>query len=112
MIAEIESIADVDEQEFAASLARRKAVMYNLLIIGEAARAIPEPFRSEHSQVPWRQIIAMRNVLTHEYDRVITRIVWEVVQKDLPVLKRNVAGLIHQLDRANAPPPEAAGGSA
>jgi uncharacterized protein with HEPN domain len=51
----------------------RAAVERNLEIIGEAARRISEELKQEHPLIPWRQIIAQRNVLIHEYDDMIIR---------------------------------------
>ncbi|MBI4558273.1 MAG: DUF86 domain-containing protein [Candidatus Hydrogenedentes bacterium] len=55
-------------------------------IIGEAARLIPEDIKSAHPNVPWNQMIRMRNVLVHEYDKIDLEIVWSTATKDLPVV--------------------------
>ena len=55
-------------------------------IIGEAARQIPEDVRDANSEIPWREIMGMRNKLTHEYFGVNTKVVWRTVQEDLPVI--------------------------
>ena len=55
-------------------------------IIGEAARKISPAYKESHPQIPWTQIIGMRNRLVHEYFRVETEIVWEVVERDIPAL--------------------------
>jgi uncharacterized protein with HEPN domain len=62
------------------------AVIRALEIIGEAARQIPEPFRQSHPEIPWREIAAMRNKLTHEYFGVNTKVIWRTVYEDLPVM--------------------------
>ena len=43
------------------------AVVYNIMIIGEAANMLTKKFREKHNEVPWRQIVDMRNVLVHGY---------------------------------------------
>jgi len=62
------------------------AVIRALEIIGEAARQIPENVRQASPEVPWREIAAMRNKLTHEYFGVNTKVIWRTVQEDLPVI--------------------------
>ena len=43
------------------------AVVYNIMIIGEAANLLTKDFREKHSEVPWRDIVDMRNALVHGY---------------------------------------------
>jgi uncharacterized protein with HEPN domain len=60
------------------------AVIRAFEIIGEAARQIPEDIRAANTEIPWREIMGMRNKLTHEYFGVNTKVVWRTVQEDLP----------------------------
>ena len=62
------------------------AVQMNLLVIGEAARHIPEVVISSFSEIPWAEMRGLRNVLAHEYDRVDCDIIWRVIQDELPSL--------------------------
>jgi uncharacterized protein with HEPN domain len=55
-------------------------------IVGEAASRIPVAIRRRHPNIPWAQIIAMRNRLIHGYDIVDYDIVWSTVSEDLPPL--------------------------
>jgi len=57
-----------------------------LEIVGEAAAAVAEPVRSEHTQIPWRAMIGTRNRLIHGYFDVDKDIVWKIVSHDLPHL--------------------------
>lgn len=68
----------------------RPWVVYHLQIIGEAVRAIPQDFKNQHPEVPWRRINSMRNVLVHIYFGIDWDIVWSVVEHDLPVLKTSI----------------------
>ena len=79
-------VAGVDWNMFEKDLMRRAAVMRQLEIMGEAARRLSEETRLEISEIPWRQIISMRNRLIHGYDDVDLVIVWESIQNDLPPL--------------------------
>lgn len=55
-------------------------------IIGEAAYMITKEFKSEHGQLPWRQIEGMRHILVHGYYSVSPEILWDVVENDIPRL--------------------------
>ncbi len=62
------------------------AVIRAFEIIGEAARQIPEDVRDAHPEIQWREIMGMRNKLTHEYFGVNTEVVWRTVNEDLPII--------------------------
>ena len=70
------------------------AVVRNLQILGEAARKISEELRQQHPEIPWSQIIGMRNRLVHEYFRVDVERVWETVTEDLPALLAAIEPLV------------------
>lgn len=62
------------------------AVIRAFEIIGEVARQIPEGIQEANVEIPWREIIGMRNKLTHEYFGVNTKVVWRTVHEDLQSL--------------------------
>lgn len=67
------------------------ALTHLVEIIGEAANRVPEEFQDKNPEIPWAQIIGMRNRLIHGYDDVDLNFLWSVIQDDLP-------GLIAQLE--------------
>lgn len=71
---------------FQQSELHQNAVMRPLEIIGEAARLVSQQTRQAHPEIPWEQMIGVRNRLIHEYFRVNLKTVWETVQNDLPRL--------------------------
>ena len=73
------------------------AVVYNIMIIGEAANMLTKEFRESHTEIPWRQIIDMRNVLVHGYYNTSPLFVWETYTNDLPLLKEQVSNYIEEL---------------
>ena len=79
-------VEGVNQDTFENDLMRQAAVMRQLEIMGEAARRLSEETRQELSEIPWHQIIGMRNRLIHVYDDVDLAIVWDTVQNDLPPL--------------------------
>ena len=62
------------------------AVVRLLEIVGEAASRIPPSERDKYPQIPWGQVIGLRNRLAHGYDRVDLDIVWQIVARHLPPL--------------------------
>jgi uncharacterized protein with HEPN domain len=75
----------------------RAAVERNIGIIGEAARRISEELKQEHPEIPWRKIIAQRNVLIHEYGDINYKEIWVVVSFHLPRLIEQIRPLIPPL---------------
>jgi uncharacterized protein with HEPN domain len=64
------------------------AVVRNLEIIGKAARNLPEEIRDLSTNIEWRKIIAMRNILAHEYFGINATIIWDIVQHKLITLRK------------------------
>ena len=62
------------------------ALVRLLEIIGEAASRIPKQKRDLYADIPWTEIVGLRNRLIHGYDEVDFDILWEIVVSDLPTL--------------------------
>lgn len=69
------------------------AVVRNLEIIGEAANNIPIEFKKQNREIPWAQIVGMRNKVIHEYFGVDLEILWQTIQADLPELESQIERL-------------------
>lgn len=66
----------------------------HLQIIGEAARRLPDEVRDLAPDIPWHKIIGMRNILVHGYFAIDLDVVWDAVQRDVPLLKAAVEALL------------------
>ena len=60
-------------------------------IIGEAAYRVSDEARDNTPEIPWPQIIGMRNRLIHGYDRVDLQVLWDTIYEDLPPLIQALA---------------------
>lgn len=69
-------------------------IVHHIQLIGEAARKTSDALRQRHPEVPWPQIIAMRNILVHDYFSVDLEEVWAAVERDLPELKRRIGAIL------------------
>ena len=63
-----------------------KAVLYSILVIGEAASGLSDEFKEKHRNVDWRRIVGMRNRLIHGYFDINLEIVWDTVTIHIPEL--------------------------
>lgn len=75
----------------------RFACVKQIELIGEASNHISEELRTRFNDVEWHEIIALRNVLVHQYFGIIDNILWDSIQNDLPVLKAKIENILTQL---------------
>jgi len=64
----------------------RKAIVMSILNIGELTKHLPEDFKSENSDIPWKQITGMRDIAAHGYGEMDDDIIWDVVKHSIPEL--------------------------
>ncbi|MBF0177535.1 MAG: DUF86 domain-containing protein [Magnetococcales bacterium] len=69
----------------------RSAVLQKLIVIGEAAARLPKPYRERHPNIPWVDVIAMRNFVVHAYFSVEWEIIWNTATLDVPELEQALA---------------------
>ena len=70
------------------------AILKSIEVIGEAASRVSTGCRESQPEIPWSGIVGMRNRLVHGYFNVNLERVWETVQKDIPLLIRQLESLI------------------
>lgn len=90
------AIAQIDRERLL-----QDGVVHQMVIIGEAVRAIAPELREKRSDLPWAEMVAMRNILVHRYYEVNLEIVWLVVEQDLPNIKEKVEDILRGLSRSN-----------
>lgn len=66
----------------------QSAVIYQLLLMGEAVKRLSSDLRRRHPEIPWQLIAGMRDNLIHEYHNTDFDEVWRTVQRDIPELQR------------------------
>ena len=66
------------------------SVIRRIEIIGETIKNIPNEFKEKYKQIPWREIIGMRDILIHQYFGVDLNLTWQVIDVDLPKLKKQI----------------------
>lgn len=86
-------------QEFLADKRSYHAVIYNLMIIGEAANMLTFEFRELHPEMQWRQITNMRNFLIHGYHNVEEDLVWEAIAVDLNPIRKKIARYLDEIEQ-------------
>ncbi len=96
-----EAISSIDEfiagmtiEEFSRDKKTISAVRDQIMIIGEAVHHIPDEILTEYPQIPWRDIVGMRNVLVHSYFRTDPELLFMVATERLATLSPVISGMI------------------
>jgi uncharacterized protein with HEPN domain len=85
----------VSKEHFLQNGLLQDGVIRQMEIIGEASHNLSDEFRESHLDVPWSQIIGMRNRIVHAYFDIDFEIAWTIVHNDLPSLKKKVYGYLN-----------------
>ena len=98
-IQRIEKYASQGRKAFERDELIQNWVLRHLQILGAACRNLSSEFRSHHPEVPWPQVIGMRNILVHHYFEMDVEAVWSAVERDLPNLKQKLQAILQQLGK-------------
>lgn len=90
-------ISDADFQVFSENLMMQDACIRQLQVIGESCRNVSPELREKYPEVPWSQIVGLRIIVIHQYFGVDIRVIWEVIQRDIPVFKVQVKRIVEEL---------------
>lgn len=94
-IQRIESyIAGKDKQKFLDTTLVQDAVLRNLQVLAESTQRMSDATKESAVEVDWFKIAGFRNVLVHDYLGIDIEQVWNILEKDLPELKRQVEKLL------------------
>ena len=98
-ITEIETyIENKNFTDFDTNSMLRSACIRQLEIVGEAVSRLSDDFIKNHPNIEWQKIKALRNLLIHEYFGISNQIVWNIIQHNIPVFKRQVEVVLDNLD--------------
>jgi len=79
------------KEEFIQSDLLQVWVLYHIQVIGEAANGISPEFQKQHLEIPWKDIIAMRHLLVHQYFGIDLDEIWNTAKQDLPKLQQEIS---------------------
>ena len=85
----LEFTANISFQEFSEKKIIRYAVERQILVIGEAANHLSKNFIDSTSEIPWKKIIGMRNIIAHEYGEILVERIWLTAKNHIDELLKN-----------------------
>ena len=95
----VEFIVDgISFDEFIKDVRIYYSVMKNVEVIGEAVNMLTRHFHETYTELPWRQIISMRNVLVHGYAQVSDADLWQTATNDIQPLREQVQQYLSEVD--------------
>lgn len=80
----------LDYERFARSDLHQNAIFKVLEVVGEAASRISDEKRQAHREIPWTDIVGLRNRIVHAYFEIDLTVVWNIVNDDIPLLIRQL----------------------
>lgn len=92
-----EYLRNVQKNIFLKDTKIQDAVIRRIEVIGEAVKNLPSELTARYPQIEWKKIAGTRDKIMHLYFGVDLDIIWEIVEKDLPVLKTNLLKIKHEL---------------
>jgi len=89
-------IKNLDYDAFTKNGMAIDAVIRNLEIIGEAARNIPDNVKERYPNVPWKRMVGLRNIVTHEYFGVDLDNIWKIIKVNIPEVKPDIMKILDE----------------
>jgi uncharacterized protein with HEPN domain len=81
------TIIGFDEAKFLSDEVAQHAICMSLITIGECANHLSDEFIGRHTEIPWVEIIAVRNISAHSYWQLDMKQIWKAIVEDIPALK-------------------------
>ncbi|NJR52107.1 MAG: DUF86 domain-containing protein [Leptolyngbyaceae cyanobacterium CSU_1_3] len=85
---------DLTKANLATNEEKQSAILYQVIVVGEATKRLSIDFRNTYPNIPWKDIAGMRDILAHQYDRVNLDTLWDVIQNDIPELIELITPLL------------------
>ena len=97
-IQQIESYTVGGREAFVRSRMIQDAVLRNFEVMGEPTKRVSLSLRNSYPDVRWKDVAGLRDVLIHDYEGVDLDEVWNIVQIEMPTLKRQVTEILSDMD--------------
>lgn len=97
-IERIQSYVQKGKRHFLSHEMVQDAVIRQISVIGEAVKHLPGSLKKNHTDIPWKKVTGMRDILVHEYSGINIVRIWKTVKEDLPPLKKTVITILKNME--------------
>tara|TARA_R100000988_G_scaffold29491_1_gene15100 strand:- start:617 stop:964 length:348 start_codon:yes stop_codon:yes gene_type:complete len=87
-------LEEVSKEEFLQNTKSKLAAERCFEVIGEATKKIDRDFRDKFSKIPWSNMAAFRDVIIHDYDRLVAEVIWDTFHTEIPKLKTDLLNIL------------------
>jgi uncharacterized protein with HEPN domain len=96
-IEKIEKYVSLGYQAFIEDERTQVCIIHHLQLISEASNHLSDELTERNQDIPWADIVGLRNILVHQYFGIDLRQVWETAELDMPVLKAKVREILQEI---------------
>jgi uncharacterized protein with HEPN domain len=85
-----DSMKNISKNSFEKNKDKKDANVRRLEIMSEAIKSISEELKNKYPNIKWEKFVDIKHIFTHHYFGVDSDIVWQIIKKDIPVLKEEI----------------------
>lgn len=93
-------VTDADFAKFHTDMMLFDAVSMNVLVIGESIGRLPDRLKDQLGGLPWKSIVAVRNLVAHGYPELDPKIVWDIATTKLDALEAVIAPMLAEIQKS------------
>lgn len=97
-IEKIEKYVSIGYEAFVGDERTQVWIIHHLQVIGEASNHLSDELTEQNQDIPWADIVGLRNILVHQYFGIDLRQVWETAELDMPILKAKVRKILQEIE--------------
>jgi len=90
-------VAGISLEQLLADPIKLRAFERVMELVGESVKRFPQDFRDNHSQIPWKKIAGMRDVISHAYEDLAYEVLWDAVEMHFPKLLKDLKQILSDL---------------
>jgi uncharacterized protein with HEPN domain len=96
--------ANISYSRFFENETLKRSFVRSLEVIGEAVKNIPDDFRDEYPDIPWKDMAGLRDILIHRYFGINYKMVWDIVKNQVSDIKTKIQSILNEMEKPDESP--------